>query len=94
LILDAPRTFFCSHKFKKNENYFIIELLKKKIWADFQRIMELFTQKIVTNYQKYSRSGKNLFRIPDPGVKNAPEPGSTTKNKPVGMSEMQHLIIS
>jgi hypothetical protein len=23
-------------------------------------------------------SGKNLFRIPDPGIKKAPDPGSTT----------------
>ncbi len=86
--------FFCSHKFKKIENYFIFELLKKKFWADFQIIIELFTQKIVTNNKKYSISGKNLFRIPGPGVKKAPDPGSATKNKPVGMSEMQHLIIS
>ncbi len=33
----------CSHKFKKNW-----KLLKKKIWANFQRIIELFSQKIVT----------------------------------------------
>jgi hypothetical protein len=41
-------TFFCSHKFHKIVNYFIFEMLKKKIWANFQRIIELFTQKIVT----------------------------------------------
>ncbi len=39
-------------------NYFIFEMLKKKIWANFQR------------------TGKNLFRIPDPGVKKALDPGS------------------
>jgi hypothetical protein len=53
---------------------------KKKIWANFQRIMELFTQKIVTMLSKIwvwdTGSGKNLFRIPDPGVKKAPDPGS------------------
>jgi hypothetical protein len=31
---------FCSHKFHKIENYFIFEMLKKKIWANFQRIIE------------------------------------------------------
>jgi hypothetical protein len=40
---------------------------KKKIWANFQRIIELFTQKIVTKLSKiwvwYLGSGKNLFRI-------------------------------
>jgi hypothetical protein len=29
-------------------NYFIFEMSKKKIWANFQRIIELFTQKIVS----------------------------------------------
>jgi hypothetical protein len=29
------------------ENYFIFEMLKKKIWASCQRIIELFTQKFV-----------------------------------------------
>jgi hypothetical protein len=53
-------------------------MLKKKIWANFQRIIELFTKKIVTKLSKiwvwdpgseirYPGSGKNLFRIRDPG---------------------------
>jgi hypothetical protein len=33
-------------------NYFIFELLKKTIWAKFQRIIELFTQKFVTKPSK------------------------------------------
>jgi hypothetical protein len=59
--------FFCSHKFHNIVNYFIFEMLKKKIWA---------------NFQKYGfgirdpRSGKNLFRIPNPEVKKAPDTGS------------------
>jgi hypothetical protein len=62
-------------------------VLKKKIWANFQRITELFTRKIVTKLSKIwlwdpgfgirdPGSGKYLFRIPDPGVKKAPDPGS------------------
>jgi hypothetical protein len=55
-------------------------VLKKKIWAIFQRIIELFTQKIVSKFSKIlvwdPGSGKNLFRITDPGVKKAPDPGS------------------
>jgi hypothetical protein len=39
-------TFFCSHKYHKIENNFTFELVKKKIWANFQRIVELFTRKI------------------------------------------------
>jgi hypothetical protein len=53
-------------------------MLKKKIWANFQRIIELFTQKIVTKLSKIwvwdpgseirdPGSGKNLFRIRDRG---------------------------
>jgi hypothetical protein len=33
-------------------NYFIFEMLKKKIWANFQRIIGLFTQKIVSKLSK------------------------------------------
>jgi hypothetical protein len=43
---------FCSYKFLQIANYFIFEMLKKKIWANFQRIIELFTQKIVTKLSK------------------------------------------
>jgi hypothetical protein len=62
-------------------------MLKKKILANFPRIIEVFTQKFVTKPSKiwvwdpgseirdpektYSES-----RIPDPGVKKAPDPGS------------------
>jgi hypothetical protein len=60
--------FFCSQKFHKIANYFSFEVLRKKIWANFQRIIELFTQKIVTKLTK--------IWIWDPGVKKAPDPGS------------------
>jgi hypothetical protein len=43
------------------ENYFIFDMLKKKIWANFQRILELFTQKLSLSSQKYG------FEIRDPG---------------------------
>jgi hypothetical protein len=43
---------FCSHMFLKIENYFIFEMLKKKIWPIFQRIIELFTQKFVSKLLK------------------------------------------
>jgi hypothetical protein len=82
-------TFLCSHKFHKIVNYFSFEVLKKTIWANFQRIIELFTKKIVKKLLKIwswdpgseiqdPGSGKNLFRILDPGVKKhlIPDPGS------------------
>jgi hypothetical protein len=72
--------FFCSHNFHKFVNYFILVMLKKKIWANFQRIIELFTKKSVTKLSKiwvwdpgsgktYSGSriqGSKRHRIPDP----------------------------
>jgi hypothetical protein len=72
--------FLCSHKFHKIANYFSFEVLKKKIWANFQTIIELFTQKIVNKLSKIwvwdPRSGIRKKPIPDPGVKKAPDPGS------------------
>jgi hypothetical protein len=59
-------------------------MLKKTIWASFQRNIELFTPKFVNKLSKrwvwYLGSGKILFWIPDPGpgVKKAPDPGSAT----------------
>jgi len=35
------------NKFHKIVNYFSFKVLKKKIWANFQRIIENFSQKIV-----------------------------------------------
>jgi hypothetical protein len=42
---ERGETFFCSHKYHKIENYFIFELVKKKIWENLQRIIELFISK-------------------------------------------------
>jgi hypothetical protein len=60
-------TFFCSHKFHKIENYryLIFEMLKKKLWASFQKIIELFTQKVITKLSKIWvwDPEKNLSRI-------------------------------
>ncbi len=74
----CPTISFCSHKYHKIENYFIFELVKKKIWANFQRIIELLTQKKLSlSSQKYR------FRIRDPGSgKPIPDPGSEVKKAP------------
>jgi hypothetical protein len=68
------RTFKCNHKFHKIVHYFSFEVLKKKIWANFQRIIELFTQKIVIKLSK--------VWVWDPGVKKAPDPGSGSATLP------------
>jgi hypothetical protein len=55
-------------------------MLKKKIWANFQRIIELFTRKIVSKLSKIWvwDPGSEIRKkpIPYPGVKKAPDPGS------------------
>jgi hypothetical protein len=78
---------FLSHKFHKIEYYVIFEMLKKKIWANFQRIVEVFTQKffnMLSNIWVWDPgseirgpgSGKNLFRIPDPKSRGQKGTGS------------------
>ncbi len=80
--------FLCSHKFHKIANYFIFEVLKKKIWANFQRIIKLFTQNIVTKLSKIwiwdPGYGKNLFRIRDPGSRGQKGTGSRIRIRNTG----------
>ncbi len=59
-------------------------MLKKKFEPIFEELLKFLPKKFSICSQKYGfgirdpRSGirKNLFRIPDPGVKKAPDPGS------------------
>jgi hypothetical protein len=86
------QTFFCSHKFHKIENYFSFEMLNKKIWANFQRIIDLFTQKIVIKLSKRwvwdPGSVKNLFRIPDPGSRGQKGTGSQIQDPGSGSATL------
>jgi hypothetical protein len=95
----------CSHQFHKIENYFSFEMLKKKIWATFQRIIELLTQKIVTKLSKIwvwdpgyeirdPGSWKNLFRILDPGVKKTQDPRYESAALSSAMSTFYHPTFS
>jgi hypothetical protein len=69
------------------------ELVKKKFWADLQRIIELSSQKMIklskiwvwdpgSGIQDPGSGEKTLFWIPDPGpgVKKAPDPRSRIRN--------------
>jgi hypothetical protein len=62
-------------------------MVKKKIWANFQRIVEVFTRKIFNMLSNIwiwdlgsgirdPASGIRKKPLPDPGVKKAPDPGS------------------
>ncbi len=62
--------YFVATNFTKLKNYLVFEMLKKKIWPSFQRLIELFTQKFVTKLKKYGFGirvqGSKRHRIPDP----------------------------
>ncbi len=74
-------TFYAATNFTKLQIILVFECWRKKFGPIFKELyVELFTQKIDTQLSKIwvwdPGSGKNLFRIPDPGVKKAPDPGS------------------
>jgi hypothetical protein len=87
---------FCSHIFHKIENYFIFEMLKKIIWANFQRIIELFTQKIVNKLSKIwvwdPRSGIRKKPFPDPGSRGQKGTGSWIRIRNTGRQELYHRL--
>ncbi len=71
-------TFTCSHKFHNIVHYFSFEVLKKKIWANSQRIIELFAQKFVIQLSKVKygfgiRDPRSGIRDPRSGIR---DPGS------------------
>jgi hypothetical protein len=74
-IQKQQQNFLCSHILHKIAHYFSFDVLKKKIWANFQRIIELFTQKIDNKLSKIWIWDPGS-EIRDPGVKKAPDPGS------------------
>jgi hypothetical protein len=61
-------TLVCSHKFHNFKNYFIFEIVKKKICANFQKFQNYLPKKLSLSFQKYG------FGIWDPGSK-IPNPG-------------------
>ncbi len=73
-------TSFCSYKYQKIVNYFIFDQVKEIFDCQNTKNYRTFYPKIfVLSYQKYGfgirDSEKNLFRIPDPGLKKTPDPG-------------------
>jgi hypothetical protein len=75
----------------------MFEMLKKKFWANFQRIIELFTQKIVTKLSKIwvwdpgsgiRKKTYSASRIQ--GLKKAPDLGSG----PATLITISHPLFS
>ena len=80
-------SFYVATNFTKLHITLVLMCWRKKIWAYFQRIIELFTQKIVNKLSKIWiwDPGSEIWdpektysgsQIPDPGVEKAPDPGS------------------
>jgi hypothetical protein len=67
----------------QNCKLFSFGVLKKKIWANFQNIIELFTQKVVTKRSKIwvwdPRSGVRKKPIPDPGPGSRGQKGTGSR---------------
>jgi hypothetical protein len=66
---------FLSHKFPKIVNYFIFEMLKKKIWPIFKEFYNFLPKNLSLSSKNY------MFGIRDPrsGIR---DPGSEIRNKP------------
>ncbi len=58
---------------------------KKKICANYRTFYPKIVTKLSNIWFWDPGSGKNLFRIPDPGVKKAPDPGSATLLQTYGL---------
>ncbi len=94
-------TFFCSYKFRKIEYYFIfLKCQTKKFGPIFKELLKFLPKKLSLSSQEYGfgirdpGSGKNLFRIPDPGVKKAPDPGSGSATLHTYIPEMGHCMYT
>jgi hypothetical protein len=61
------------------ENYINFELVMKKIWSNLQRIIQLYTRKIVIKLPKYGF----VIRNPRSGIRKKPilDPGSRSRGQ-------------
>jgi hypothetical protein len=89
-------SFLSSHKFLKYRNYFSFKVVKKKNLAQILKNYKTFYQKncqealknmVLGSGIRDPGSGKNLFRILDPGVKKAPDPGSRIRIRNTGYTK-------
>jgi len=71
------KSFYVARKYKKIVNYFIFEVLQKIFFANFHKIIELFTKKICQKALQNMVLGSGI-RDPRSGIrkKPIPDPGS------------------
>ncbi len=83
-------TFYVATNFTKLKIILVLKCWRKKFVQIFKESYNFLRKKLSLSSQKYGfgirdlgnrdqGSGKNLFRIPDPGVKKAPDPGSGSR---------------
>ncbi len=65
----------------------ILKCWRKEIWANFQRIIELFTQKIVTKLSKYG------FGIRDPEKSHSGSRIQGSKRHQIPDPDLQHCVL-
>jgi hypothetical protein len=74
------KPFFVATNFTKLNIILFLICWRKKFGPIFQELLKFLPKKLSPSPQKYGFGirdpEKNLFRIPDPGVKKAPDPGS------------------
>ncbi len=78
-------TFYCSHKYPKIAIYFIFQRVTKEFGSIYKELQNFCYKKLSLNMVwdpgfkiRDPGSEKNIFWIPDPEVKKAPNPGSGT----------------
>jgi len=88
------KPFYVATKYNKIVNYFIFEVLQKKIFANFHKIIELFTKKICQKALQNMvlgsgirdpRSGIRKKPIPDPGSRGQKGTGSRIRIRNTGL---------
>ena len=85
------QTFLFSHKFHKIVNYFSFEVLKKKIWSNFQRIIELFSKKVVKKLLKiWSWDPGSEIRDPEKTYSGSRIQGSKSTRSRIPDPDPQH----
>jgi hypothetical protein len=100
------QTIFCRHKFKKTEYFLFLICCRKKFGPIFQELLKFLPKKLSPSPQKYGFGirdpGSEIqdpektysgSRIPDPGVKKAPDPGSGSATLAIGCNDLQLYAI-
>jgi hypothetical protein len=91
------QTFFVATNFPKCKIILFLNCSRKKLGPNFKELWNFLPKKLSISSQKDEfgirdpRSGINLFRIPDPGVKR-PNPGSRIRIRNTAFAKSMQII--